>query len=47
MREEKEIRGMLNNMIENDEFHTIILKDVKISEIDTAKDVLKWVLNEK
>ncbi len=46
MRTEKEIREMLALVDRDDELHTIILKDVGIEEIKTAKDILKWVLKE-
>lgn len=46
IRSEQEVRNMLNLMIRDDELHTIVIKDVGIEEIKTAKDILKWVLNE-
>lgn len=46
IRTEEEVRDMLNLMIRDDELHTIVIRDVGIEEIKTAKDILKWVLKE-
>lgn len=46
MRTEKEIKDLLNKLEDpgNDTFHVVVLKDVGIEELKTAKDVLRWVL---
>ena len=46
MRTEKEVRDMLNLLVRDDELHTIVIRDVGIEEIKTAKDILTWVLEE-
>jgi len=44
MKTEKEIREMLSHIEVDEDFHFVVLKDVGVEEIKTAKDVLRWVL---
>lgn len=44
MKTEQEIEKLLQTIERNKDFHLIVLQDCTVSEITTAKQVLKWVL---
>lgn len=44
MKTEAEIKDMLNLIKTDEDFHIIVIKDLGITEIKTAKEVLEWVL---
>lgn len=47
MKTEKEITDLLGLIEREEDFHHIIVKDVNLLEVKTAKDILRWVLNSK
>ena len=47
MKTEKEVTDLLGLIEREEDFHHIIIKDVNLLEVKTAKDILRWVLNSK
>lgn len=46
MKTEKQVRDMLKIIEKGEDFRFIVVKDVGLEEVRSAKQVLRWVLDE-
>jgi len=44
MKTELEVTELLDIVTRDDELHTIIMGDMTVKEVETAKEILEWVL---